>query len=129
MGRPRADGHYVRRTAALSLLLAVSLLVLPGCGWLLGPSVDYRAEESSSSDEETAAANVRAAIPAIEAYYADNATYEGVTADVLRRTYDQGIGDVRITRADIQTYCISSTVGSATVSKHGPTGDLQPGGC
>lgn len=118
------------RSAALALVAAASLLLLPGCAWLLGPSVaDGGAEESwGSSDLDVATANVRTAIPALEAWYAENSSYEGATVEVLR-TWDTNIGDVEIARADVATYCISSTVGSATASKHGPAADIQPGGC
>jgi hypothetical protein len=82
-----------------------------------------------SSDEDTAAANVRASIPAMEAYYADNSSYAGATVEALR-AYDYGIGDVQvIPSADGFDYCIASTVGTATVSKHGPAQGLQAGGC
>jgi hypothetical protein len=119
----------VIRRRALLLALAVSLLVLPGCAWLLGPSVGESGEASMSSDEEAAAANVRGSIPAMEAYYADNSSYSGATVEALR-TYDYGIGNVQVVpSADGFNYCIASTVGSATVSKHGPASDLQPGGC
>jgi hypothetical protein len=118
----------IRRRAFL-LAVAVSLLVLPGCGWLLGPSVSESGEASMSSDEDTAAANVRASIPAMEAYYADNSSYAGATVEALR-AYDYGIGDVQvIPSADGFDYCIASTVGTATVSKHGPAQGLQAGGC
>jgi hypothetical protein len=118
----------IRRRARL-LAVAMCLLVLPGCGWLLGPSVGESGEASMSSDQDAAAANVRGSIPAMEAYYADNSSYAGATADVLRG-YDYGIGDVQVVPStDGQDYCIASTVGSATVSKHGPASDLQAGGC
>ena len=121
----------IRRRALLPAV-AVALLVLPGCGWLLGPSAGESGESgeaSMSSEQDAAAANVRGSIPAMEAYYADNSSYAGATADVLRR-YDYGIGDVQVVpSADGQNYCIASTVGSATFSKHGPTSDVQPGGC
>jgi hypothetical protein len=118
----------IRRRAFL-LAVAVSLLVLPGCGWLLGPSVGESGEASMSSDEDAAAANVRASIPAMEAYYADNSSYAGATVEALR-AYDYGIGDVQvIPSADGFDYCIASTVGTATVSKHGPAQGLQAGGC
>jgi hypothetical protein len=118
----------VIRRLVLPLALAASVLVLPGCGWLLGPSVEGAAE-ASGSDEEAAAANVRASIPAMETYYADNSSYAGATVDALR-AYDYGIGDVQVVpSADGYDYCIASTVGSATMSKHGPASDLQAGGC
>lgn len=118
----------IRRRAFL-LAVAVSLLVLPGCGWLLGPTVGESGEASMSSDEDAAAANVRASIPAMEAYYADNSSYAGATVEALR-AYDYGIGDVQVMpSADGFDYCIASTVGTATVSKHGPAQGLQAGGC
>jgi hypothetical protein len=74
-------------------------------------------------------ANVRAAIPAIEAYNADNATYAGMTVKNLRETYDSGIPDVEIVKATNTTYCIESTVSGETFSKHGPTADIVPDAC
>jgi hypothetical protein len=115
--------------AVLTIALAASLLALPGCGWLLGPSVGESGEAAMSSDEDAAAANVRASIPAMEAYYADNSSYAGATVETLR-AYDYGIGDVQVMpSADGFDYCIASTVGTATVSKHGPAQGLQAGGC
>jgi hypothetical protein len=114
---------------ALVLAATAAVAVLPGCGWLLGPSIGESGEANVSTEEEAAAANVRASIPAMEAYYADNLSYAGATVDVLRG-YDHGIGDILVVpSADGQSYCISSTVGSATMSKHGPVADLQAGGC
>jgi len=119
----------VIRRRALLLTVAATLLVLPGCGWLLGPSVGESGEASMSSEEDAAAANVRGSIPAMEAYYADNSSYAGATADVLRG-YDYGIGDVEVRPStDGVSYCIASTVGTATFSKHGPASDVEPGGC
>jgi hypothetical protein len=120
----------VLRSAALPLVAAASLLVLPGCGWLLGPAVgDGGGEESwGTSDLDAATANVRTVIPALEAWYAENDTYEGATVEALR-AWDAGIGDVEIVRADVVGYCVSSTVGSATASKHGPGANIEPGGC
>jgi hypothetical protein len=119
----------IRRRALLFALALSMLVLLPGCGWLLGPAVGDSAEASMSSDEEAAAANVRASIPAMEAYYADNASYAGATADVLRG-YDYGIGDVEVRPStDGVSYCIASTVGTATFSKHGPASDVDFGGC
>jgi hypothetical protein len=79
-----------------------------------------------SYDAET---NVRAAIPAIEAYYADNGTYRGATAARLRATYDLGLPDVKIALARKNTYCVESSAGGEIYSKHGPQADILPGGC
>jgi hypothetical protein len=107
-------------------ILAVLLLLpaLAGCGgtWASGPA-------SGSSDELASRAAVRAAIPALEAYYADNGTYAGASADALRQRYDSAITNVRIVRAGATTYCVQSTVGAATTSKHGPAAELTSGSC
>jgi hypothetical protein len=73
--------------------------------------------------------NIRAAIPAIEAYNADKATYAGMTVKLLRETYDYGIPEVEIVQATKTTYCIESTVAGETFSRHGPTADIVAGGC
>jgi hypothetical protein len=128
-GEPMKD--HVLRPAALALVVAVSLLVLPGCAWLLGPVPvdDGGAEERwQQSDLEVAMANVRTVIPALEAWYAENNTYEGATVKALR-AWDAGIADVQIVRADVVGYCVESSVGQATASKHGPTDDIGPRGC
>lgn len=105
-------------------LLAAALLGLPGCfyGPLFGGG--------GYTPEGEAMANVRAAIPAIEAYYADNGTYAGATVEGLRATYDAGIGDVRLLGLlNRRTYCVESTVGSVTFSKAGPAAEIVPGPC
>jgi hypothetical protein len=79
-----------------------------------------------SYDAET---NVRAAIPAIEAYYADNGSYRGATAARLRATYDMGLPDVKIVVARKNTYCVESSVGGEIYSKRGPQADIVAGGC
>ena len=83
----------------------------------------------SRADESAAQANVRAAIPAAEAYYADNNTYAGVALEYLQTTYDQGVKDITIQSADSTTYCIESTVGAETWKKAGPGADIVPGSC
>jgi hypothetical protein len=83
----------------------------------------------SRTDESTAQARVRAAIPAIEAYYADNNTYAGVALPYLQTTYDAGVEDITIQSATSTTYCIESTAGSETWMKSGPGSDIVSGSC
>jgi hypothetical protein len=73
--------------------------------------------------------NVRAAIPAIEAYFADNGTYAGMTDDLLRAKYDGGLPTITLVRASRKTYCVESTVEGVTFHKAGPTRDIAPGSC
>lgn len=73
--------------------------------------------------------NLRAAIPAIEAYYADNGTYAGMTDDLLRANYDAGIPTITLVRANKNTYCVESTVEGVTFHKAGPAKDIASGPC
>ena len=103
------------------------MLVLPGCFY--GPGV-LAGGGSASSEEASAMANIRASIPAIEAWYADHGTYAGATVEGLRATYDAGIGDVRLVGPlSVTTYCVESTVGAVSFSKAGPAADIVPGTC
>ena len=109
--------------------LAAALLLLPGC--LFGPAWSTSSGAGyASSPEAEAQANVRAALPAIEAYYADHGTYAGATVEGLRAGYDAGIGDVRLVgRLNRRGYCLESTVGAVTFSKQGPAREIVPGPC
>jgi len=94
------------------------------------------AGQDQASDDSTAQANVRATVPAIEAYNADNtgvgdnSGYAGVSVSRLQ-AYDSAIAEelVAIPYATSMSYCIESTVGSATWRKAGPGADIEPGSC
>jgi hypothetical protein len=95
------------------------------------------AGQDQADDDATAKANVRATIPAIEAYNADNtgagdkAGYAGMSVPLLAQAYDSAIADelVAIPYATSMSYCVESTIGSATWRKAGPGADIEPGGC
>jgi hypothetical protein len=65
----------------------------------------------------------------MEAYAADHNGYTGVTSAVLQASYDAGIKHILIKSATATTYCIQSTVGSATFKKTGPSADITSGSC
>jgi hypothetical protein len=77
---------------------------------------------------EQAVANVRMAIPAIEAWNADHNGYTGVTLAGLR-SYDSGVRNVRIVRASKLTYCVEGRSGIWLAHKNGPAGDIRSGRC
>ena len=82
---------------------------------------------ASSGDPQT---NLRATIPAIEAWYADRGTYAGIAVKKLRTQYDYGISlDVKIVRATKKAYCVESTVAGETWSYVGPARGFASGGC
>jgi hypothetical protein len=81
------------------------------------------------ADASSAQANVRAAVPALEAYRADTGAYSRVTPQRLRARYDAGIRGITVVRAATKTYCIESTVGGSTFHKAGPSGEIAKGHC
>lgn len=83
---------------------------------------------NGSSPSSSAAANVRGAVPAIEAYWADHGTYAGMTLAKLQQI-DAGIRAISIAYATATRYCIQSTVGSVTYHYAGPAGPAAPGPC
>ena len=99
-------------------------LVAAGCFWT-GPVTGGSGSGDASAGAE---ANVRAAIPALEAYNADHGTYSGVTLRALQR-YDAGVTHVRIVRATKSTYCLQSTFRSTTFHKAGPAAAILRGAC
>ena len=74
-------------------------------------------------------ANVRAAVPGMEAYNADHATgYVGVNLAKLQGSYDAGIKNVTIRAATNGGYCIENTTpGTVTYHKSGPAQDIKTG--
>jgi len=106
----------------LASCLAGSLLVLPGCTWLWGT-----ASSGGATAEEQAGADIRDPTPAIEAFYAENRTYAGVTTTGPRTTYDAQVPDVRIVVTSRDSYCIEMTGERQTYAARGPSGDVGVG--
>jgi hypothetical protein len=90
-----------------------------------------RAATAVSKPKSAAQANVRAAVPGMEAYNADHATgYTGATLTKLQGSYDAGIKNIKISVANSTTYCIVNTSpGTVQYHKSGPGADIKPGGC
>ncbi len=110
------------------------LVVIIIIGILLAIAVPSYMKFRDRANNSAAQANVRAAVPAVEAYYSDNATlgYTGMTEDALRNTYDSGLKlapTFDVVSATGTTYCIESNVGNAEFSKAGPGADITSGSC
>jgi hypothetical protein len=123
--------------ARLTLLPVLAALpFLSGCLWWgygagAGASgsgtatLEAPAEAPAMTDAEAA---VRATIPMIEAYYADNQTYAGV--EDLEELYGVPFGDVRvIVRKKGQAYCVEAPSGAPSAHYAGPSGPVAPGPC
>ena len=107
------------------------LVVIIILGILLAIAVPSYLSFRTRANVSAAKANVRAAVPGMEAFNADHATgYTGVTLTKLQQSYDAGIKNVQIVRANITSYCIQNTSpGTVTYHKGGPSGDIVSGVC
>lgn len=131
LGPPCADFPDMGLRPLAALLAVAAALAPAGCGPFTGraPVPGGGADAGQASEEEAADLNVRVAVPAVEAYFADRGSYAGVSLAELQ-AYDGRIAGVEVAASeDGYGYCLSSTVGPATVSKSGPAGDVRPGSC
>jgi type IV pilus assembly protein PilA len=101
------------------------LVVIIIIGILLAIAIPSYLKFKDRANDSAAQANVRAAVPGVEAYAADHPNgYTGVSSAVLRASYDAGIKHVNILSASATTYCLTSTVGQSTYYKNGPSADI-----
>jgi type IV pilus assembly protein PilA len=107
------------------------LVVIIILGILLAIAIPSYLSFRNRANASAAQANVRAAVPGIEAWNADHASgYTGATLTKLQLSYDAGIKDVRIVRANTTSYCIQNTKpGTVTYFKGGPNGTITAGTC
>jgi hypothetical protein len=112
--------------------LLAALFLLTGCHELWGGSSSSQSSATvtyPAGDASVALANLRASIPAVEAWYADHGTYGGLTLEGLQQ-YDASVKDVRFVRPlNRKTYCVESTVGEIAYHKQGPASDILLGRC
>ena len=78
-----------------------------------------------------AQANVRAAVAGVEGYSGEHNTgYSGLTLTKLQASYDAGIKNVKIVRANSTSYCIQNTAPTQVVyRKGGPGASIVSGVC
>jgi type IV pilus assembly protein PilA len=105
------------------------LVVIIIIGILLAIAIPSYMKFRDRANKSAAQANVRAAIPAVEQYFADNNSYAGMTLQYLQTTYDEGVKNIVIQAATSTTYCIHSVVGAETYKKTGPGADIVTGAC
>jgi type IV pilus assembly protein PilA len=115
----------------IELLVVVIIL-----GILLAIAIPSYMSFRDRANNSAAKANVRAAIPAVEGYNADNlgtansGGYAGMTVSLLQ-AYDSAIVPTKlnIAAANSLTYCIDSSVGGKVWNKAGPGADITSGAC
>ena len=86
------------------------------------------------ANQRAASANVREAVPSVEAFYSDHQTYNGVTLASLKQI-DSGLSaSVKVAAIAGGGYCLDGTVGGKSSYFVGPGGTMQeagskPAGC
>jgi type IV pilus assembly protein PilA len=109
----------------VEILVTVTII-----GILLAIAVPSYLGYQQKAAKTTAESNLRAALPAVEGYYHDHATYSTMTVDELTASYDQGVAPgVSVLSGTDDTYCLRSTQGSVTVFKNGPGASVTTVAC
>ena len=108
------------------------LVVIIIIGILLAIAIPSYLSFRDRANDQAARANIRAAVPGVEAYFADTGAYTGITLAGLQASYDAGIKNVTFTVPTASTYCIqnvASTTGGKQFHLNGPGGDITSGVC
>ena len=100
------------------------LIVLVIIGILLAIAVPSYLGFKDRAEKKAAASNVRAAIPAAEAYYADNGNYSWANLAALQ-AIDKGISSTLVAFGDADSYCLSETKGNHRAKVVGPGGTIS----
>jgi Tfp pilus assembly protein PilE len=123
----RHHGHGLPSRSIEFLIVVIIVLIL-----LLIAAPSYLAF-MNRANSQAAQANLRSAIPAVEAYFLlTNSSYVGLDQHWLQ-AYDPGVrlNDPAATasKQTATTYCVSSTVGRKTWYKAGPTAPITTVAC
>jgi type IV pilus assembly protein PilA len=98
------------------------LVVLVIIAVLLAIAVPSYLGFKERAEKRAAQSNVRAAIPAVEAFYSDHGDYQFVDAARLRTSYDSGLASSLTATPGANTYTLRDVQGDCTATMSGPGG-------
>ena len=120
-------------TGLISLLVGavlVGILWQYGVGGSGSGAASQPAQDIAQAQDATGESNLTAVTPAIQAFYADHGTYEGLADPVQGLMhYDASATGIVVASATPDSYCIQTTSGTQTFSERGPGGTPSPGPC
>ena len=127
----RLRNRIARSEAQGGFTLIELLVVIIIIGILLAVAVPSYLGFRDRANNSAAQANVRAAVPAVEAFYSDNGTYAGMDQADLQAIDPSVKVDVDSSPAPgASTYCIFNTTPTTPVfHKSNPGGAITSGAC